>query len=107
MSTIGLAAQIEATATMRDRIEMLRKLRAVGPGLLTALAGLTVLAGLVPATAAVAFAALVSRLDAVVSGDAAVAVTPLLVYLVVVLAGYALGVLREPLRYLAQTRIDG
>ncbi|NUT07291.1 MAG: ABC transporter ATP-binding protein [Hamadaea sp.] len=92
---------------MRDRIEMLRKLRAVGPGLLTALAGLTVLAGLVPATAAVAFAALVSRLDAVVSGDAAVAVTPLLVYLVVVLAGYALGVLREPLRYLAQTRIDG
>ncbi|MCP2321680.1 ATP-binding cassette subfamily B protein [Hamadaea flava] len=107
MSTIGLAAQVEATATMRDRIEMLRRLKAAGVGLLTALTALTVLEGLLPATTAVAFATLVSRLDAVVSGDAAVAVTPLLLYLIVVLAGYALGVLREPLRYLAQTRIDG
>jgi len=107
VSTIGLAAQAEAAATMRDRIEMLKKLRVVGPALLAALIGVTVVEGLVPAAAAVTFAALVSRLDAVIAGDAAIALTPLSLYLLVLLAGYAFSTIQEPLRFLAQTRVDG
>ncbi|HEX6683456.1 MAG TPA: ATP-binding cassette domain-containing protein [Candidatus Limnocylindrales bacterium] len=102
MRTVGLSAESEVPVTLRDRIDMLKMLRSAGRGVVVALASLTLLEGLVPAATALAFAALVA--NAVELGQAA---TPLLMYLVILLAGHAFGAVREPLYFLAQTRIDG
>ncbi len=89
-----------------DRIALLKRLRSVGPGLLSGLVLLTVAGGLIPAATALTFAALVGGVARDV-GVAGVATTALLAYLTVLLLGHLLGTVREPLSYLAQMRIDG
>lgn len=100
MRTVGLSAEAEERVTLRDRVEMLKMLPAAGRGLLAVLITLTLLEGLVPAATAIAFAALVGSV-------AGVAAVPLLMYLIVLLTGHAVETVREPLSFLARTRIDG
>ncbi|MEJ3745677.1 ATP-binding cassette domain-containing protein [Actinomycetes bacterium KLBMP 9797] len=93
---------------LRDRVRLLRALRAAGPGLLTAMVLLMVVSSLVPAATAVALAVLVNR----VAGAAAtelttVAAAPLVAFAVVLFVGHALQAVRGPLFFLAEARIDG
>src|SRR6185503_11955093 len=61
-----------------------------------------------PAATAVAFAALVGRVDAIAKGGLAVAAAaPLAMYVVTLLVGHVVATVREPLLYLAETRING
>ncbi len=93
---------------VRDRVELLTRLRWVGPGLLTALAGLTVAVSAVPAATAVAVGWLIDRLAAADPGGLrAAAITPLIAYAAVLLGGHLLAAARAPLAYLAEARVDG
>ena len=103
MRTVRLSAESEEPVAFSDRIDLLKMLPSAGRGVLAALIVLTLLEGLVPAATAIAFAALIG--DAAVIGHAAL--VPLLMYLLILLAGHAFATIREPLGYLAQTRIDG
>jgi ABC-type multidrug transport system fused ATPase/permease subunit len=95
-------------AAVRDRVELLIRLRWVGPGLLAALVGLTVLASAVPAVTAIAVGWLIDRLSAEDSPHLlATAAAPLSVYALALLTGHVLTALREPLSYLAEARSDG
>ena len=89
----------------RDRVRMLKMLRSAGGGVLAVLIVLTILEGLVPAATAIAFATLIGGVQGIPTG--AVVAAPLLVYLVILLAGHALAAVREPLTFLAKARIDG
>jgi ABC-type multidrug transport system fused ATPase/permease subunit len=97
LRTVRLSAESEEPVALRDRVDMLKMLPSAGRGVLAALIVLTLLEGLVPAATAIALAALI--------GGAAI--VPLLVYLSVMLAGHAFGAIRQPLEFLARTRIDG
>jgi ABC-type multidrug transport system fused ATPase/permease subunit len=95
-------------APVRDRVELLIRLGWVGPGLLAALVGVTVLASAVPAAAAVTVGWLIARLAAAHAHDLLrAAVAPLSAYAAVLLTGHAVRAVREPLCYLAEARIDG
>jgi len=95
-------------APVRDRVELLIRLGWVGPGLLAALVGLTVLASAIPAATAIAVGWLIARLAAADSSDLLpAAAAPLSAYALVLLAGHAVTAVREPLSYLAEARIDG
>ncbi|MCW6009101.1 ABC transporter ATP-binding protein/permease [Micromonospora sp. CPCC 205371] len=89
---------------IRDRVALLVRLPWAGPGLLSALIGLTLLLSAVPAATAAAAGWLIDRLT---GGDARNAVAPLAAYALVLLARHALVAVREPLSYLAEARIDG
>jgi ABC-type multidrug transport system fused ATPase/permease subunit len=95
-------------AAVGDRARLLSSLRGLGPGLLTAVTALMLVAYLVPAGTAVALAALIGRVHAATGTDLmAVAAAPLVSFAVVLLVGHALDAVREPLFYLATRRIDG
>jgi ATP-binding cassette subfamily B protein len=100
LRSVGLSAQAEQRVTLRDRARMLKMLSSAGRGVLAALIVLILLEGLAPAATAIAFAALIGGVPGAVAA-------PLLMYLLILLAGHAFGAVREPLEFLAQTRIDG
>ncbi|HEY2793452.1 MAG TPA: ABC transporter ATP-binding protein, partial [Micromonosporaceae bacterium] len=86
----------------------MKMLKSAGPGLLTGLVALTVIESLVPAATAVAFAVLIGRVaHTEATRLIAAAAGPLLLYLLILLAGHVVGAVREPLNFLAVARIDG
>jgi ATP-binding cassette subfamily B protein len=94
--------------SVRDRADLLKRLRWVGRGPLAALILVTLIGSAVPAATAVAFARLIGTAGSgAVDNLVQLAVVPLLVYLVILLMGHVLGAVREPLWFLAQVRIDG
>ncbi|GAA4720175.1 ABC transporter ATP-binding protein [Phytohabitans rumicis] len=95
-------------ASVRVRVELLVRLPWVGPGLLAALVGLTVLASVVPAATAATVGWLIDRLtDADPDHLLSAAAPALSAYTVVLLIGHAATAVRAPLSYLAEARIDG
>ncbi|MFC0531777.1 ABC transporter ATP-binding protein [Phytohabitans kaempferiae] len=97
-----------ALAAVRDRIRLLRRLGAAGPGLLTAIVAFLLVASLVPAGTAVALAVLIERVGTTeAAGLTAVAAAPLVMFAVLLLVGHGLDAVREPLFFLARCRIDG
>ena len=93
---------------VRDRLELLIRLKWLGPALLAGLIGLTFLAAAVPAATALAVGRLIDRLAAAGPGhQLSAAAVPLLLYGLVLLTGHAVAALRMPLSYLAEARIDG
>jgi ABC-type multidrug transport system fused ATPase/permease subunit len=93
---------------LRDRVTLLRALRAVRPFVLVALA-LTLVAGAcVPGGMAVALGWTVSRLEGSARTDVfGAALLPVLVLGLVVLAGHAADALAKPLEFAARAQIDG
>ncbi|MFC7479833.1 hypothetical protein ACFQX7_07010 [Luedemannella flava] len=100
MSSTRLHAAVRAAA--RDRLSLLSRLGWVGPGLLTALICLTVLASAVPAATALAVGALISGLA---HADAVAGL--LAMYALALLTGHAVRAAQGPLYYLAEARVDG
>ncbi|WP_063762443.1 ABC transporter ATP-binding protein [Streptomyces sp. NRRL F-5123] len=87
---------------------LLLPLRDAGGPLLVGYVLLAVVEAMVPAATAVTMALLVSRLGAGSSGEVfAAALEPLLAFGAVLLAGHVVDALAEPLRFVAQTRMDG
>lgn len=93
---------------IRDRIRLVRMLKAAGPGLLTTIIVVLAVGSLVPAATAVVLAVLIERVDGAATADlTAVAAAPLVMFAVVLLVGHALEAVREPLFFLARSRVDG
>jgi ATP-binding cassette subfamily B protein len=93
---------------VRARFALLTRLPWIGGGLLAALTGLTLLAGVVPAATALAVGRLVGALTDAASADlVSVAVAPLSAYAMMVVIGHAVAAVRGPLSYLAEARING
>jgi ABC-type multidrug transport system fused ATPase/permease subunit len=100
--------EVSGIDAVRMRLSLFFRLRTAGPALFTVLVVLTVLASLVPAATAVAFAALVGRVEIVANGGfGPAAVAALIAYVVIVLVGHAVQTVQEPLLFLAESRIDG
>jgi ATP-binding cassette subfamily B protein len=100
--------EISGTDAVRIRFTLFLGLRSVGPALLTSLVTLTVLASLIPAVTAVAFAGLVGHVETIAGGGlAAAATTALVAYVLILLVGHAVETVRQPLLFLAETRING
>lgn len=100
--------EISGMEAVRIRLALFRGLRSAGASLFTTLLALTVLASLIPAATAVAFAALVGRVEGIAAGGfAATAVSVLIAYILILLTGHAVETVREPLLFLAETRING
>lgn len=106
MSPITVLGSV-TPAPVRDRVELLIRLKWVGPGLLAALVGLTVLGSAVPAATAVTVGWLIDRLTDADSNTFLPAAAPLSAYALVLLTGHVVTAVRRPLSYLAQARIDG
>jgi ABC-type multidrug transport system fused ATPase/permease subunit len=104
----GSTALAAVAVAIRERIALCRRLTSVGRGLLAAILALTVIGSLIPATTAIAFAALIARVQRGGAADlVAAAVAPLVVYVAVLLVGHVVATVRKPLYYLAVSRIDG
>ncbi|WP_200422671.1 ABC transporter ATP-binding protein [Streptomyces sp. Y2F8-2] len=87
---------------------LLRPLRDTGGPLLVGFVLLKIAEAMVPAATAVTMALLVSRLGTSSSGEVfAVALGPLLAFGAVLLAGHVVDALAEPLRFVAEARMDG
>lgn len=99
---------VVVVVTVRDRILLLSRLSSAGAGLLTATVAVVVVSSLIPATTAVALTMLIGRVQAGSADDLIVTTAaPLMVLAVVLLVGYALGVVQDPLFFLVRSRVDG
>jgi ABC-type multidrug transport system fused ATPase/permease subunit len=97
-----------AFVAVRDRLQLLRALKAAGPALLCVVVALMVVASLVPAATAVALAVLIERVaGAAATQLTAVATAPLIMFAVVLLVGHVVDVVRQPLFFLVRMRVDG
>jgi ABC-type multidrug transport system fused ATPase/permease subunit len=91
-----------------DRLRLMRALGHAGGRVVTALAGVLLLASLIPTGVAVTLAALVGRLDELNrTGAFAAVVVPLLAFGAVVVLEHVVAALTAPLIFAARSRIDG
>jgi ABC-type protease/lipase transport system fused ATPase/permease subunit len=98
--------EVSGVDAVRIRVSLFLRLRSAGPALLVFVLAPTVLASLIPAAIAVAIAMLVRRVASVATGGvAAVVVAVLLGYVVLLLAGHVVQTVREPVHFLAESRI--